>query len=167
MPTDARARSMGGYAYVLTRHEPPSALSRHSQVGVALFEQHFRNGAEPYDKFVAPAAATESAFSRHLSGMYTYLGRRSKTRTPSSSAARQEPHPLQRGTYAYLTALSKNPGRAAKWVWLSLSRNSVVAPAEPPRVPPRVIRQVCIHTSAVARKHARPARALLDKNHTP
>ncbi len=48
-------------------------------------------------------------------------------------------------------------------VWLSLSRNSVVTPAEPPRVPSRAIRQVCIHTSAVARKHARRAQALLER----
>src|SRR6266542_909419 len=57
-----------------------------------------------------------------------------------------------RGMYTYL-----------RRVWLSLSRNSVAAPAEPPRVPPRAIRQVCIHTSTVARKHARPAQGLLER----
>src|SRR6266536_2434207 len=55
--------------------------------GVALFEQEFRRGA---------CGATESAFSRPSSGMYTYIGRRSRTRTPSSGAARKEPHPHRR-----------------------------------------------------------------------
>src|SRR6266542_2704848 len=52
-------------------------------------------------------------------------------------------------------------------VWLSLSRKSVVTPAEPPRVPSRAIRQACIHTSAVARKHARPASSAARKEPHP
>src|SRR6266542_3882846 len=82
---------------------------------------------------------------------------------PPRKSGFRRPRPTR---LASLRTLLQNP-RSARWVRLSSSRNSVVAPAEPPRVPSRAIRQVCIHTSAVARKHARPAQALLEKSHTP
>ncbi len=48
---------------------------------VALFEQEFRNGAEPYHQVVRCAGATGGAFSRHFSGMHTYLSHHAKTDT--------------------------------------------------------------------------------------
>ncbi len=67
--------------------------------GVALFEQEFRRGA---------CGATESTSSRHSSGMYTYLDRRSKTRTPSSRAARK--------SHAHLRSRARRHSRCAPGV---------------------------------------------------